>query len=132
MRTTTPVVGVDTVTGGALLPSGIRLDSAAWFAWLEAPTTTSFAYPLLNAPAGYIDGFVTVRKERRTRGSVYWTAYWHVGRRLRKVYLGRAERLTAARLQAVAATLRAQVMGPGTTGQGAPPPRKEQALPVRD
>ncbi len=39
----------------------IVVDSPAWFAWLEAPTTTSFSYPLFDPAAGYILGFMTVR-----------------------------------------------------------------------
>ena len=46
-----------------------------WFAWLEAPENCCFSYALLNHAKGYIDGFMTVRKERRQRGGVYWTAY---------------------------------------------------------
>jgi hypothetical protein len=34
----------------------ITLDTAAWFAWLAAPTTTSFAYPVFDASCGYIVG----------------------------------------------------------------------------
>ena len=32
----------------------IRLESAGWWAWLEVPTTQSFAYPIYDAQAGYI------------------------------------------------------------------------------
>lgn len=91
---------------GAGLPSaGLRLDRAAWFAWLEAPSTTSFSYPLFDRRCGYIIGFMTVRKERRQRGGVYWSVYRRQGRRLRKIYLGASLRLTQARLEAVAMTL---------------------------
>ena len=91
---------------GAGLPSaGLRLDRPAWFAWLEAATTTSFSYPLFDRRCGYIIGFMTVRKERRQRGGVYWTAYRRQGRRLRKIYLGSSQTLTQARLEAVVATL---------------------------
>ena len=125
MRTKTPTVGVDSWTGVALLPSGVRLDSPAWFAWLAAPTTTGFAYPVFNPAQGYSEGFLSVRKERRTRGGVYWTAYWHVGGRLRKVYLGRSERVTAAQLHHVATLLLARVTG--TPQSTALPPASEQA-----
>jgi hypothetical protein len=130
MRTKTPVVGVDTATGVALLPCGIHVDSAAWFAWLAAPTTTSFAYPMVNSGQGYVDGFLTLRKEPRMRGGLYWTAYWHVGGRLRKASVGPAARVTAARLHAVATTLRAQAAeaSPSSTA----PPRKETPLPGQD
>jgi len=83
----------------------IRLDSPPWFAWLEAPENCAFSYALMNHAKGYIDGFMTVRKERRQRGDAYWTAYRRDGRRLRKIYLGPSASLTAARLAEVAARL---------------------------
>jgi len=83
----------------------IRLDSPQWFAWLEAPENDSFSYALHNHAKGYIDGFMTVRKERRQRGGVYWSAYRRQGRRLRKLYLGTSSSLTAARLRQAAARL---------------------------
>jgi LuxR family maltose regulon positive regulatory protein len=82
---------------------GIRLDSAAWFAWLEAAVSISFAYPILDLRAGWIAGYMTVRKERRSRGSQYWVAYRRHSGRVRKVYLGRPSQVTSARLAAVAA-----------------------------
>src|SRR5579884_3068524 len=103
MRPTTPTVWVDRAE--ATLEDRIRLDTPVWFAWLEAPTTTSFAYPVHDTAHGYIDSFLTVRKERRQRGGAYWTAYRHVGGRLRKVYLGRSAAVTNERLRAIAATL---------------------------
>ncbi len=45
----------------------IQVGTPAWFQWLAAPTTTSFSYPVYNPAGGYIDGFMTVRKERRQR-----------------------------------------------------------------
>jgi hypothetical protein len=84
----------------------IPLDSAQWFAWLETPAHVSFSYALYNASQGYIDGFVTLRKEQRQRGGAYWTAYRRQGRRLRKLYLGPSAALTYARLQEVASHLR--------------------------
>jgi hypothetical protein len=80
----------------------IRLDSPAWWAWLERPTTRSFAYPIYERQVGYICGFMTVRKERRVRGSSYWSAYHRTGGRLRKLYLGRASQLTQQHLGASA------------------------------
>jgi hypothetical protein len=88
------------------LPDGpggaIQLDSAAWQEWLERPTTTSFAYPIYDGRVGYIRGFMTVRKERRRRGSQYWVAYQRVAGRLHKLYLGRSGRLTQSQLEGVA------------------------------
>lgn len=111
MQTKTPTVWREWPDGTATLALAerIRLDTPAWFAWLAAPTTASFAYPVDNPAHGYIAGFMTVRKERRARGGSYWTAYWRVAGRLRKVYLGRTNALTDARLQAVAAAWLAQL-----------------------
>ena len=116
MRTKTPTVWHDWPDGTATLaaPERVRLDSPAWFAWLAAATTTSFAYPVDNPAGGYIEGFMTVRKERRERGGCYWVAYWRVGGRLCKAYLGRPEAVTAAHLQAVAAAWFAQIPSPAT------------------
>lgn len=97
--------------GGASIP----LDSPQWFTWLEAPTTTSFTYALFNREQGYIDGFMTVRKERRQRGAGYWSAYRRTGRRVRKLYLGRTPTLTQACLAAVACRLQARD-GPSWSG----------------
>ena len=80
----------------------IRLDSPAWFAWLEEAGVTRFAYPIFDPERGYITGYMTVRKERRQRGQGYWTVYRRCGRQLRKVYVGRSPAVTEARLQAIA------------------------------
>ena len=80
----------------------IRLESVGWWAWLAVPTTQSFAYPIYDAQAGYICGFMTVRKEQRERGGNYWVAYRRVGGRLRKLYLGRSAELTQRQLAAIA------------------------------
>lgn len=81
---------------------GIRLESAAWWVWLELPSTHSFAYPVYDEQVGYIVGFLTVRKEKRSRGSQYWVAYRRTGGRLRKIYLGRAKQLTQGQLAVTA------------------------------
>jgi LuxR family maltose regulon positive regulatory protein len=83
----------------------ILLDSPQWFAWLDAPENDGFSYALMNHAKGYIDGFMTVRKERRQRGGAYWSAYRRQGRRLRKIYLGPSASVTEARLREVAARL---------------------------
>jgi LuxR family maltose regulon positive regulatory protein len=93
-------------------PDRIDLDSPAWWAWLEAPTTRRFAYPLYDPAVGSIIGLMTVRKEGRQRGGAYWTAYRRAGARLRKVYLGRSATVTQARLQATADALRAEARRP--------------------
>jgi LuxR family transcriptional regulator, maltose regulon positive regulatory protein len=84
----------------------IRLDTSAWFAWLEAPTTTRFSYALFNRARGYIDGFMTVRKEPRQRGTAYWSVYRRQGQRLRKLYVGPSAALTQAQLEQIALLLR--------------------------
>jgi|WetSurMetagenome_2_1015567.scaffolds.fasta_scaffold225631_2 hypothetical protein len=81
----------------------IRLDTPAWAQWLETETTRSFAYPLFDRAAGWIAGFMTVRKERKQRGGTYWVAYRRSGSQLRKIYLGRSPQVTGQRLAAVAA-----------------------------
>lgn len=80
----------------------IRLESAAWWEWLERTSTRSFAYPLYDGQAGYIRGFMTVRKEQRQRGGTYWVAYRRVGGRLCKIYLGGAAKLTQRQLAVIA------------------------------
>jgi LuxR family transcriptional regulator, maltose regulon positive regulatory protein len=76
----------------------IRLDTAAWDSWLSAPTTRRFAYPIYDERVGYIRGWMTVRKERRSRGSEYWVAYRRLGKRLCKIYLGRSDQVTQSQL----------------------------------
>lgn len=115
----TPTIFSHSLTDPVTPDSRIRLDSPAWFAWLEAPTTTRFAYPLFDPAVGYSVGFMTVRTEHRQRGGAYWTAYRRAGHQLRKIYLGRASAGTQTRLQAVAATLRHV---PATTTEPDQPP----------
>jgi hypothetical protein len=80
----------------------IRLDTPAWDSWLSAPTTRRFAYPIYDERVGYIRGWMTVRKERRSRGTHYWVAYRRVGKRLCKIYLGRSGQITQSQLEGVA------------------------------
>jgi LuxR family transcriptional regulator, maltose regulon positive regulatory protein len=80
----------------------VRLDTPAWFAWLNAAASSSFSYALIDQSCGYIVGFVTVRKERRQRGGEYWAAFRRNGASIRKGYLGRASAVTAARLHTIA------------------------------
>ena len=80
----------------------IRLDSPEWVEWLEQPSTLSFAYPIYDSQMGYIRGWMTVRKERRVRGSHYWVAYRRSGGRLRKIYLGQSGQLTQRQLAVTA------------------------------
>ena len=90
----------------ALGSEEIRLDTSAWFAWLEAETSISFSYPLFDRVCGYIVGFMTVRKERKQRGSAYWSAYRRSNGRLQKRYVGPSRQVTLARLEAIAERFR--------------------------
>lgn len=101
----TPTVSAGALYDPATPAASIRLDSPAWRAWLEASTTTRFAYPLYDPAVGFIVGCMTVRKERRPRGGAYWSAYRRIGDRLRKVYLGRSAAVTPDRLEATAQIL---------------------------
>lgn len=87
----------------------LRLDTPAWFAWLEAPGTRSFAYGLFDPRHGWIAGFMTVRKDRRERGGWYWSVFRRQGSRMRRFYLGCAEQVTAARLAGIAQQLLAEI-----------------------
>ena len=107
MSRSTPTVSDGVLFDPARPDRLIRLDSPAWRTWLEAPTTTSFAYPLFDPAVGYSLGVMTVRKERRQRGGCYWLAYRRLDRRLGKVYLGGTPAVTAPRLQAIADAFRA-------------------------
>jgi hypothetical protein len=88
----------------------IRLDSAAWFAWLEE-RGSSFAYPIFDPAQGYIVGWMTVRKEARQRGGRYWVVYRRCQGTLRKVYLGASATLTQACLDRLAQTFLAASQG---------------------
>jgi hypothetical protein len=91
-------------TGRFALEDTLVLDTPAWSAWLDDPGTRSFAFPVYDPVHGYIAGFMTVRKEPRQRGGAYWSAYWRLGGRARKAYVGVSCAVTAARLQAIAHT----------------------------
>jgi hypothetical protein len=84
---------------------GVQLDTAAWFAWLEAPSTAGFSYPIFDPRCGYIVGFMTVRKEQRQRGGSYWVVFRRHGTRVRKIYLGRSATVTHERLETIATQL---------------------------
>jgi hypothetical protein len=105
MTKTIPVVQAGIVVDDQKSGPTIHLDTPAWFAWLEMPTTTHFSYALFNRTRGYIDGFMTVRKERRQRGTAYWSVYRRQGQRLRKLYLGPSAALTQAHLEQIARLL---------------------------
>ena len=93
----------------------IRLDTPAWFAWLAAPTTKGFSYPLYDPARGYIVGFMTVRKETRQRGGMYWSVFRRCGGQVRKIYLGQSTTVTQVRLHTIAESLRVTHEQPDTT-----------------
>ena len=109
MRGQIPVVSAQWVRDPAQAGQTIRLDTPAWFAWLDAATTERFSYPLFDPRCGYIVGFMTVRKERRQRGGQYWAVFRRQGTRLCKIYLGRSAAVTQTRLEAIAVQLRIRV-----------------------
>jgi hypothetical protein len=104
MSATTPRIWTDAWSPYAYVdgPERIVLDSPAWTAWLDAPTTARFAYPVFDPACGAVVGVMTVRKESRQRGGFYWSAYRRQGGRVRKVYVGSAIALTRTRLDEVA------------------------------
>lgn len=73
----------------------------AWYGWLHTATVFTFCSD---------GGEFTARKEQagNKRGGWYWRAYYRLADKLRRVYLGKSEELTLARLNAVAATLTGQ------------------------
>ncbi len=71
-------------------------EGPAWVAWLEQ--VSSFAFQ------GQAGSF-TARKERKQRGTSYWSAYRKTQGTLVKKYLGTSRDLTLARLEAIAAQL---------------------------
>ena len=95
-----PVVSAQWVRDPAQAGQAIRLDTPAWFTWLEAATTERFSYPLFDP------SFMTVRKERRQRGGQYWAVFRRQGTRVCKIYLGRSASVTQTRLETIAAQLR--------------------------
>lgn len=97
MATATPTVAGDVLIfddGGE--PRSIAVGSPAWFAWLEA--ASGFTYQGER-------GSFTARKESRQRGGWYWKAYRRRDGKLRRIYLGKAPDLSAARLASAAAAL---------------------------
>jgi len=101
-----PVVSAQWVRDPRQPGREIRLDTPAWFVWLEAPTTERFSYSIFDPRCGYIVGFMTVRKEQRQRGGGYWVVFRRQGARVRKIYLGRSATVTQERLEMIARQLR--------------------------
>jgi LuxR family maltose regulon positive regulatory protein len=76
--------------------TGLRVGSPAWFTWLATASTFYFESP---------QGTFTAHHERRRRGGSYWIAYRRRTGVLRRVHLGKSDRLTLERLEQVALTL---------------------------
>ena len=91
----------------------IRVESHAWYEWLNQPSTASFGYRSAH-------GSFTARREQR-QGAWYWYAYRTHGGTLRKAYLGKPADLTIQRLNAVAERLAAQ-QAASPPGSGRHPP----------
>ncbi|HEY5846717.1 MAG TPA: LuxR C-terminal-related transcriptional regulator [Microlunatus sp.] len=88
----------------------VALDSPSWVAWLDDPLNRSFFY---EGSAGTL----TARKERRGGRDGYWTAYRKRDGKLRKTYLGKAERVTQRRLDEAARFLADPDTGRATNQQ---------------
>jgi LuxR family transcriptional regulator, maltose regulon positive regulatory protein len=74
----------------------LAVDSPSWFAWLDDPASRSFSF---EGSAGTL----TARKEWRSGGGEgYWTAYRKRDGKLRKTYIGKAEKVTQHRLDEAA------------------------------
>lgn len=83
------------------------VDSPAWFAWLE--TATTFRYFSAQRHDYYhgrgpLFAPVSFRKERQRQGWL-WYAYRRIFGVLHKRYVGKSQRLTAAKLEETAVLL---------------------------
>jgi len=76
--------------------TGTRVGSPDWLNWLAIASTFYFESP---------DGTFTAHHERRRRGGSYWIAYRRRAGVLRRVHLGKPDRLTLDRLEQVALAL---------------------------
>lgn len=70
----------------------VRVDSPEWLEWLHQHDSFSYATP---------SGLFTCKKEKRTRGSSYWSVYKSVQGKTKKAYLGASEELTLDKLQTI-------------------------------
>src|SRR5437867_128880 len=86
----------------------ITIDSREWYTWLADDDHRSFVY---TCPGGSF----TARKERKQRGGWYWIAYRRIQGKIHKMYLGKSEGLSRARLQVAAVQLGERSAPPGST-----------------
>lgn len=114
---------IQDIAGSDLPP--IAVDSAAWYAWLEAPTTRSFAFHSAV-------GSFTARRERQ-HGRWYWYGYQTQHGQLHKRYIGKPAEVTQARLLDVATMLHHAQQPPprATSAQGAARPSPSTIVPDR-
>lgn len=77
----------------------IEVGSEQWFQWLELPDSSSFNFRVSPHLSGVSD--YSARRETRDRGGNYWSAYKRVRGKLRKLYLGKSEELTAEHLESI-------------------------------
>ncbi len=95
-----PLVSASLVCEGVLVyeeggeAQAVRVGEAGWYAWLAG--ARAFAY---RGPGGTYAA--------RWEAGGYWKAYGKRGGRMRRVYLGKGETLTQARLEAAVARLAA-------------------------
>jgi hypothetical protein len=76
----------------------IRLDTRAWFAWLE--TAISFSYTCQR-----LEFYRLHLRKRQQRHQCYWYAHLKIDTKLYNTYAGRSADLTAARLEAAGLNL---------------------------
>jgi LuxR family transcriptional regulator, maltose regulon positive regulatory protein len=100
----------------------ISVGSLAWFDWLA--TATRFAF------VGK-DGSFTAHRERYQRGGWYWRAYRRQHGRLHRIYIGKAEALTLAQLEATAAALTQRVRSAADAQQPPATPSSGRARPLK-
>jgi len=75
-------------------------DSEAWRNWLDEARTFRFEGQ---------GGTFTARRDGRTRGGAYWSAFRRKYHRNFRAYLGKSERLTIEILEDAAANIQAEI-----------------------
>lgn len=95
-------------------PSVFAVNDASLASWL--PLIDAFH---LKTRAGHS---ITVRKETKARGGMYWYAYKRMGAKVHKKYLGAGDKLTLTHLETVACSIVAPKPEPEPVRQ--PPPRQ--------
>lgn len=83
-------------TGSQQQQLALTLDSEEWYTWLSGLSSFRFRGST---------GKYTARKESRARGSAYWIAYRKASKKLHKLYIGKSEELSIAKLEQVAGEL---------------------------